>query len=101
MMEIVKNSNERVGEIALRPNPLTMAEHIRQMIENEKLTKQKGFENRMEILYKLLERTKIPDTVQHLQKELKNVGVEEKNNYSLLKSVFQLFGYQSCHKVMM
>lgn len=50
MMVTIKTCNERLEEIALRPNPLTMTEHIELMIENEKFERKEGFMKRIDIL---------------------------------------------------
>ncbi|KAH3773428.1 uncharacterized protein LOC127844798 [Dreissena polymorpha] len=97
MMEVVKNSNERLTEIALRPNPLTMSEHIKQMIENENVTKKKGYQARVDTLYRLLEKTKIADTAQKLNEEFDTVGVKGNAKDTFLKGlqgVFKLFGFK-------
>ena len=47
MMIMIKVCNKRLKEIALRPNPLTMTEHIDLMIETEKLENKDGFMQRI------------------------------------------------------
>ncbi|XP_060601645.1 uncharacterized protein LOC132754913 [Ruditapes philippinarum] len=50
MMLLVKFCNDKLQDIALKTNPLTMTEHIDLMIENEKLTKREGYIKRIEVL---------------------------------------------------
>ena len=59
MMEEVKESNEILGKIALRPNPLSMVEHLDLMIKGEKQEKMPGFQERIEELKMFRQRAEI------------------------------------------
>ncbi|XP_060557439.1 uncharacterized protein LOC132717878 [Ruditapes philippinarum] len=69
MMVAIKTCNERLKEIALRPNPLTMTEHIDLMIENEKLEKKEGFMQRINILNDFRKKAQISIDVENISKE--------------------------------
>lgn len=60
MMSVVKDCNERLDTMALRPNPLSMTEHIDFMIQTEKLQKKSGFIERIQILNEIRKRAEIP-----------------------------------------
>ena len=47
MMSEVRNSSERLDEIALKPNPLTEVEYIDLLIESEKMEKKPGYLDRV------------------------------------------------------
>lgn len=70
MMDIVNNCNNRLKEIALRPNPLTMVEHIDLMIESEKLEKKDGYQSRIGELQKYRKRAEIGKDVHKLRQKL-------------------------------
>jgi hypothetical protein len=59
MMLILKDCSERLQEIALRPNPMTVTEHLDQMIANEKLEKKSGFEKRINVLQQFKKKAQI------------------------------------------
>ncbi|XP_045207826.2 uncharacterized protein LOC123559790 [Mercenaria mercenaria] len=69
MMVVLKECNERLKEIALRPNPLTVTEHIDQMIENEKLEKKSGFSKRVSVLQQFRKRAQIGTDAEIFHKE--------------------------------
>ena len=46
----VKENINRLGEIALRPNPLTTTNYVDMLIETEKQTAKEGFEKRIKHL---------------------------------------------------
>lgn len=50
LLQIIKDCNDRLKKIALRPNPLNMVEHIDLMIEAETLEKKEGFQQRIAML---------------------------------------------------
>ena len=50
LMEQVNDCNNTLKTIALRPNPLTMVEHIDLMVEAEKMEKKDGFQERINVL---------------------------------------------------
>ncbi|XP_045178579.2 uncharacterized protein LOC123538489 [Mercenaria mercenaria] len=69
MMVIIKSCTERLEEIALRPNPLTMTEHIDLMIENEKLEKKDGFLQRINVLNEFRKRAQISTEFEQFKTE--------------------------------
>ncbi|XP_053386543.1 uncharacterized protein LOC123539300 [Mercenaria mercenaria] len=78
LMVVIKSCIERLKEIALRPNPLTMTEHIDLMIENEKLEKKYGFLQRINVLNELRMRAQISTVFEQFKVEanatLRSVG---------------------------
>lgn len=71
MMEQVNDCNNILKTIALRPNPLTMVEHIDIMIESEKMEKKDGFQNRIKVLQSYRKKAEIHKDVTKLQEEYK------------------------------
>lgn len=69
MMIVVKDCNERLAEIALRPNPLSMTEHIDLMIQAEELEKKDGFIERIKTLKEFRRRTELTKHVEHFNRE--------------------------------
>ncbi|XP_052232780.1 uncharacterized protein LOC127845722 [Dreissena polymorpha] len=90
MMIVVRNCNTRLGKIALRPNPLSMVEHIDLMIENEKLQKKKGWYERVQTLYRFRKRAQVADEAEMFHKEAQNLGVTGKRRKDK-RTVFQRF----------
>ena len=58
-MKAVRKSLQRLGEIALRPNPLTDVEYVKLLIENEKREAKPGWQTRVQMLEDLKERAQI------------------------------------------
>ncbi|XP_052212529.1 uncharacterized protein LOC127831592 [Dreissena polymorpha] len=73
MMDVVMECNQRLADIALRPNPLTMTDHVDLMIENEKNTKKEGWMERIQSLQKLKKRANILEHVDDFSKKAKSV----------------------------
>ncbi|XP_052233570.1 uncharacterized protein LOC127846397 isoform X2 [Dreissena polymorpha] len=69
MMETVNECNTRLAVIALRPNPLTITEHIDLLIENEKMVKRNGWFERVKTLQMLRKRAQIVDNVDHFRQQ--------------------------------
>jgi hypothetical protein len=67
-MVVIKTCNERLKEIALRPNPFTKTGNIDSMIENEKLEKKEGFMQRINILNDFRKRAQISIDVENFIK---------------------------------
>ncbi|KAK3090164.1 hypothetical protein FSP39_009640, partial [Pinctada imbricata] len=59
MMTTVKECNNILKEIALRPNPLSMVEHIDMLIESEKMEKRIGFNERITVLKQFRKKAEI------------------------------------------
>ncbi|XP_052231043.1 uncharacterized protein LOC127844671 [Dreissena polymorpha] len=83
MMINVRNCNMRLCEIALRPNPLTMTQHIDMMIENEKLLKKSGWLQRIEALNRIRERAQVIDKAESFTRD----------NRQIKERFRELFGY--------
>lgn len=58
-MKTVRKSLQRLGEIALRPNPLTDVEYVKLLIENEKREAKPGWQTGVQMLEELKERAQI------------------------------------------
>ena len=69
MMEQVNDCTNTLKVIALRPNPLTMVEHIDLMVEAEKMEKKEGFQDRINILHEYRKKATIGTTVSMFQLE--------------------------------
>ncbi|XP_052789510.1 uncharacterized protein LOC128223990 isoform X1 [Mya arenaria] len=84
LMTTVKECNERLSAIALRPNPLSMTEHIDLMIENEKLLKKDGFLERIHTLNEFRKKALIMSDATKFTKEaqtaMRNAGVKKKRD---------------------
>ncbi|KAH3768562.1 hypothetical protein DPMN_169777 [Dreissena polymorpha] len=96
MMIIVRDCNTRLAEIALRPNPLSMVEHIDLMIQNEKMTKKDGWFERIQTLDRFRKRALVTNEVEHFHREAKTLGVTGKkvqNKKTVLKRFGDLFGW--------
>lgn len=72
MMEIISKLNNRLKEIALRPDPLSTVQYIDLMIASEKREKKSGFEERIDALEKCKQRTTYNKSVQILQDRIRN-----------------------------
>ncbi|XP_052214698.1 uncharacterized protein LOC127833469 [Dreissena polymorpha] len=90
MMTTVKNCNERLNEIALCPNPLSMVQHIDLMIKNEKMQRKTGYMDRIETLQRIRKRAEISKDVDMFYKEAKLLGVKGKRQKDK-RSLFQRF----------
>ncbi|WAQ94894.1 hypothetical protein MAR_007365 [Mya arenaria] len=89
MMIVIRDCNARLAEIALRPNPLTMVDHIDLMIENEKMHKKQGWLNRVKTLQAFRKRALIHNDFETFHREAHTIGVFGKGNKRDQKSVFQ------------
>ncbi|WAQ94889.1 hypothetical protein MAR_007360 [Mya arenaria] len=89
MMIVIQNCNTRLAQIALRPNPLSMIDHIDLMIENEKMQKKQGWLNRIKTLQTFRKRALIHNNVATFHKEARTIGVYGKRNKIGQKTVFQ------------
>ncbi|KAH3772289.1 uncharacterized protein LOC127846398 [Dreissena polymorpha] len=86
MMEAFNESKARLSEIALRPNPLTMTEHIDLLIENEKMAKKTGWLERIKTLQMFRKRAEIDENVNQFRKQATNyVTVTRKPRKDLKK----------------
>ncbi|CAC5383634.1 unnamed protein product [Mytilus coruscus] len=72
MMEVISKLNNRLKEIALRPDPLSTEQYIDLMIASEMREKKSGFEARVAALHKCRERTKYGESVQIFQDRVAN-----------------------------
>ena len=70
MMMDVKECNEILQRIALRPNPLSMVEHLDLMIEAEKMEKKSGFQERIKTLHGFRKRAEIGKDVDRFHREV-------------------------------
>ena len=69
MMADVNECNNKLKKIALRPNPLSMVEHLDLMIEGEKMEKRTGFQERIKIIQKFRKRAEIGKDVDRFHRE--------------------------------
>lgn len=69
MMMEVKECNESLAKIALRPNPLTMTEHIDLLIHAEELEKKDGFIERIKTLKEFRRRAELTKHAENFSKE--------------------------------
>ncbi|XP_060602675.1 uncharacterized protein LOC132755777 isoform X2 [Ruditapes philippinarum] len=72
MKEIADCSNQ-LSQIALRANPLSVAEHIDIIIENEKWERKPGFQDRINNLENLKKKIAIGDEFKHFQKSKEDI----------------------------
>lgn len=72
MMEVISKLNNRLKEIALRPDPLSTVEYIELMIQSEKREKKSGFEDRIDALEKCKKRATYGESVQIFQDRIRN-----------------------------
>lgn len=101
MMDIVKDCNERLDAIALRPNPLTMTEHIDLMIESEQMERKAGFMDRIKVLNEFRKRAQITQTAESFRTDAhqtvsKAGGLKpkkEKDRRSVLKRFWDLMTF--------
>lgn len=59
MVDKIKRSNERLAEIALRPNPLSSVDYLNLLIETEKMEAKPGWEGRVIQYNKIREREEL------------------------------------------
>lgn len=88
MMHIVRSCNTRLSEIALRPNPLTMTEHIDMMIQAEEMEKNSGFMERMEILREFKNRAELTKHAARFSEEAQKT-LSEAGKSSSIKWLFK------------
>ena len=75
MMLVVRDCNIRLGKIALRPNSLSMTQHIDLMIESETMEKKDGWYERVQTLYRFRKRAQVVNDAEMFFKEAINLGV--------------------------
>ncbi|KAH3777051.1 hypothetical protein DPMN_178488 [Dreissena polymorpha] len=79
MMETFNESKARLNEISLRPNPLTIKEHINLLIESEKMEKKNGWLDRLKSLQVFRKRADIDSEVNNfLSQATLHVTAEKK-----------------------
>lgn len=66
LMENINQSNNILREIALRPDPLSVVEHIDLLIESEKQEKRAGFQKRIASLHQCRKKATISEDVERL-----------------------------------
>ncbi|WAQ96193.1 hypothetical protein MAR_028883 [Mya arenaria] len=96
MMVTIRNCNVRLGTIALRPNPLTVTEHIDLMIQNEKMQKKNGWYQRVKTLYRFKKRAEVAKDVEAFQTEANTLGVvgrRKKDRRTVFQRFRDLFGW--------
>ncbi|VDI23335.1 Hypothetical predicted protein [Mytilus galloprovincialis] len=67
MMEVISKLNNRLKEIALRPDPMRTVQYIELMIASEKREKKSGFEGRIDALEKCKKRATYGKSVKIFQ----------------------------------
>ena len=98
MMAEVNDCNNRLKQIALRPDPLSMTDHIDLMIEAEKQEKRVGYEGRIRMLNNIRQKADIDKTVEKFQEEMKHAqGLVQKGGAkgpkrNVLQKVGNFFG---------
>ncbi|KAH3876141.1 hypothetical protein DPMN_039423 [Dreissena polymorpha] len=76
MIEAFYASKARLNEIALRPHPLTMKEHIDLLIENEKMDKNNGWVERIESLHFFRGRANIEENLSQFRMQATSLVTE-------------------------
>lgn len=71
MMEEMKRCKSRLKEIALRPDPLTVVEHIELMIEAEETERQPGFRRRIRMLHEFKRMALIDKQIHNFDQNLR------------------------------
>lgn len=83
MLRVIKTCNDRLKEIALHSDPLSMTDHIDLMIEAEKLEKKAGFMDRIKVLQEFRKRAEFEKDAKRFTAEaqatLFDADVEEKS----------------------
>lgn len=74
MMEDIKQCKTRLREIALRPDPLTVEQHIELMIKVEETQGQPGFKRRIRILKEFKRIGLVDEQIQDFHQNLKLTG---------------------------
>ncbi|XP_063404458.1 uncharacterized protein LOC134687928 [Mytilus trossulus] len=72
MMEVIAKLNNRLKEIALRPDPLNTVQYIDLMVASEKREKKSGFEARIDALEKCKQRAMYSQSVQIFKDRVHN-----------------------------
>ena len=92
MMAQVNECNNILKTIALRPNPLTMVEHIDLMIQGEKLEKKNGFQDRIKVLHEYRKKAEIHKDLAKFKEEIKTTakssGQEKDGFWTKFKGLF-------------
>lgn len=79
MMAEMNRCKSRLKEIALRPDPLSVVEHIELMIEAEETEKQPGFRRRIKILYEFKRMALVDEQVQNFDQNIKSMKDDVKS----------------------
>lgn len=94
MLRIIRDCNERLKETALRPNPLSMTEHIDLMIEAEKMEKKGGYMDRIKVLQEFRKRAEFEKDAERFREEaqaaLFDADVEGKSVWDTIKNIFNI-----------
>ena len=99
--------NNRLKEIALRPDPLSTLQYLNMMIEGEKREKKKDFESRIKALEQCKQRTQYGESVQVFNdrlrktKEIFNATVDDKESSSGLVQSAKKYGKKFIHAINM
>lgn len=72
MMAEMNRCKTRLKEIALRPDPLSVVEHIELMIEAEETEKQPGFRRRIRMLHEFKRMALVDKQIQNFDQNLKS-----------------------------
>ncbi|XP_071148474.1 uncharacterized protein [Mytilus edulis] len=72
MMEVISKLNNRLKEIALRPDPMSTVQYMELMIASEKREKKSGFEGRIDALEKCKKRATYGKSVKIFQDRVRN-----------------------------
>ncbi|XP_053384009.1 uncharacterized protein LOC123537493 [Mercenaria mercenaria] len=72
LMEKINECNNILRQIALRPDPLSVVEHIDLLIESEQLEKRAGFQARIASLQQCRKRATIGESVDSLRTDIKD-----------------------------
>ena len=97
-LDRIAQCNNRLKEIALRPDPLSTVQYLNMIIEGEKREKKSGFESRINALEKCKQKTQYGESVQvfhdrfHKSKETLSATVADGESSSgFFQSMKQLF----------
>ncbi|WAQ96119.1 hypothetical protein MAR_028809 [Mya arenaria] len=96
MMLTFRDCNVRLAEIALRPNPLTVTQHIDLMIQNEKMQRKKGWQQRVKVLFRFKRRAEVEKDFEAFQTQANTLGVvgrRKKDKRKVFQRFKDLFGW--------
>jgi chromosome segregation ATPase len=85
LLSTVNTCNNELQRIALRPNSLTIVEHIELMIKSEEKEKRTGFKERIDELELYKEKAQFAKKLDDFKKEKENVGKEKTSASNSLK----------------